>query len=73
MDNGVSDIFVNDRRTKKTKRVSVRSNGTEADDDSYGSSVSANGRFVTFFSGATNLVGGDDNDTSDVFVRGPLR
>ena len=67
-DNGNDDVFVHDRRTKKTKRVSVRSNGAEADGHSIGLSISAEGRFVAFGSGATNLVRGDDNDRYDIFV-----
>ncbi len=70
--NGDNDIFVHDRRTKKTKRVSVRSNGTQANDDSALPSISANGRFVAWESPATNLVPGDTNISTsggdDIFV-----
>ena len=45
----------------KTKRVSVSSTGAQADGGSGGASISANGRFVAFASGATNLAGGDTN------------
>ena len=71
--NNAYDVFVHDRETKKTKRVSVHSNGSGGDDDSEDPSISASGRFVAFYSDATNVVGGDDNDASDVFMRGPLR
>ena len=67
-DNGVDDVFVHDRRTGKTKRVSVRSNGVEGDDRSLQSAVSPDGRYVAFASRAENLVGKDDNGRSDVFV-----
>ena len=67
--NGARDVFVHDRRTGKTRRVSVRSNGTEGNDDSRGPSISADGRFVAFHSAASNLIGGDANGVSDVFVR----
>src|SRR5947199_161835 len=53
----------------KTKRVSVSSTGAQADGGSGGASISANGRFVAFASGATNLAGGDTNGVQDVFVR----
>jgi len=66
--NGVNDVFVHDRETKKTKRVSVRSNGTQADEGSYSPAISGNGRFVAFSSYASNLVAGDSNGTWDVFV-----
>ena len=70
--NDAPDVFVHDRETKNTKRVSVGSNGAEGDGDSYFPAISGNGRFVAFISSATNLVAGDTNGTADVFVRGPL-
>ena len=72
--NGVTDVFVHDRETGITERVSVGSDGQA---DTYGGSgerpsISADGRVVAFDSGATNLLGpgGDTNATLDVFVRG---
>lgn len=67
--NGTSDIFVHDRKTKKTTRASTRSNGAQADDASSISGISANGRFVAFESAATNLVPADSNGFADVFVK----
>src|SRR5436190_5848928 len=55
--NGTSDIFVRDRRTHKTRRVSVSSAGAQGNDGSFSPSISADGRFVAFASDATNLVG----------------
>ncbi len=69
--NGSPDIFVRDREAGTTERVSVDSSGTEANDDFYGSyepAISADGRFVTFVSGADNLVPADTNGAHDVFV-----
>jgi hypothetical protein len=51
-----------------TQRVSVSSTGTAGDDFSVGAAVSADGRFVAFWSVASNLVPGDTNGTTDVFV-----
>src|SRR5437660_12830547 len=51
-----------------TVRVSVASDGTEGNDVSLGSALSADGRFVAFDSAATDLVAGDTNGVSDVFV-----
>src|SRR5207253_4573444 len=51
-----------------TVRVSVASDGTEGNDVSMGSALSADGRFVAFDSAATDLVAGDTNLVSDVFV-----
>jgi Tol biopolymer transport system component len=66
--NDSTDVFVRDRRNHTTSRVSVGA-GTEGNLDSYDPSISANGRFVAFSSDASNLVSGDTNDSTDVFVR----
>jgi Tol biopolymer transport system component len=66
--NGLSDIFVHDRNTGVTERVSVHTDGTEADDPSSASSISADGRFVAFESTATNLIDNDSNGLRDIFV-----
>jgi Tol biopolymer transport system component len=67
--NAKSDIFVRDLSTNTTTRVSVGSAGNQANEDSSSSSISADGRFVGFWSNASNLVPGDTNDSSDIFVR----
>ena len=66
--NGVADIFVRDMRTQTTVRVSIDTEGVEANGDSYGPTISASGRFVAFHSEATNLVTGDTNGVDDVFL-----
>jgi WD40-like Beta Propeller Repeat len=66
--NGWRDVFVHDRQTQSTERVSVDSAGTQGNGGSWGPSISADGRFVAFSSAATNLVPGDTNGSSDVFV-----
>jgi len=53
--NGVIDIFLHDRLMKRTTRVSVASDGTQADNPSVNPSLSADGRYITFESFATNL------------------
>ena len=67
--NGAVDIFVRDRQLGTTERVSVATGGGQAGDRSYGPSISANGRYVTFESYATTLVAGDTNGKRDVFLR----
>jgi Tol biopolymer transport system component len=67
--NGVMDIFVRDRQSSTTERVSVDSAGGQANGDSANPSLSADGRFIAFESGATNLIGGDTNAAFDVFLR----
>src|SRR5439155_287868 len=52
-----------------TTRASVDSSGAQANRESFGIAVSADGRFVAFASFADNLVIGDTNGASDVFVR----
>ena len=59
--NFVFDVFVRDRRTGTTTRVSVDSAGNQGDDEQFGPSISADGRYVAFDSVATNLVTGDTN------------
>ncbi|MEV1000432.1 S8 family serine peptidase [Nonomuraea sp. NPDC050202] len=66
--NGELDIFATDRRTRETRRVSVPSGGGLADGFSLSPTVSRDGRFVGFNSGATNLVPGDSNGLSDAFA-----
>ncbi len=66
--NGDRDIFVYDRDLDTLERVSVSSLGVEANDWSYYGSISSDGRYVTFQSDATNLVVGDTNGVTDVFV-----
>jgi Tol biopolymer transport system component len=63
-----SDIFVRDRQTGTTTRVSVASNGTQGDGWSAEPSLSADGRYIAFFSYASNLVANDTNGYRDVFV-----
>ena len=70
---GEEDVFVRDRSTHTTRRVSVSSAGVQGDNLSGGASISADGRFVAFQSDASNLVPNDTNGLEDVFVRGPLR
>jgi Tol biopolymer transport system component len=62
------DIFVHDQQTGQTTRVSVASDGTEANSYSYVSHISSTGLYVVFESGARNLVVGDTNKTQDIFV-----
>jgi hypothetical protein len=67
--NGKTDIFVRDRQTGTTTRVSRSSAGVQGDALSLDPSISDDGRFVAFGSAATNLVSGDANGERDVFVR----
>ncbi len=66
--NGAPDIFVHDRITGITSRVSVRSNGAQASGPSFAPAISDDGRIVVFYSLAGNLVDGDTNGKTDVFA-----
>jgi len=67
--NGVFDLFIHDRQSGTTERISVSTGGAEADGLTAYSSISADGRFVAFESQATNLVIGDTNGKMDIFIR----
>ncbi|MCL4465455.1 MAG: hypothetical protein M1389_05400 [Chloroflexi bacterium] len=70
--NGYPDIFVHDRQTNETARVSVGFDGSQSNSGSYAPAISADGRYVTFSSIATNLISDDTNAHEDVFVRDRL-
>ncbi len=67
--NLVQDVFVRDRVSHVTRRVSVSSDGAQANSIAWLPSISADGRYVAFSSYASNLVPGDTNDSTDAFVR----
>jgi subtilisin family serine protease/Tol biopolymer transport system component len=67
--NQARDVFVRDRARSTTERLSVTSTGSQARGSSEAPSISADGRFVAFHSGANNLVLPDGNQSWDVFVR----
>ena len=66
--NGAEDMFVRDRQTGTTTRVSVSSTGEQGNGDSLSPSISEDGRYVAFLSKATNLVAGDTNGYRAVIV-----
>ena len=66
---GVRDVFVHDRTTGKTERVSIATDGTPGNGASSRPAISADGRYVAFRSGASNLIGNDANGADDVFLR----
>lgn len=70
--NGGRDVFVFDRATGVTTRITYGHNGEEADGQSQRPTLSGDGRFVAFWSDATNLVEHDDNGLGDSFVHDRL-
>ncbi len=63
-----ADVLLHDRQTNTTTWVSKGLLGAQASNNSSIPKISADGRFVTFLSTATNLVSGDTNAKTDVFV-----
>ncbi|MGH3118028.1 MAG: S8 family serine peptidase, partial [Gaiellales bacterium] len=63
--NGLPDVFVRDREAQTTEIISVATDGTQANRNTFDASISADGRFVAFYSEASNLVAGDTNRTPD--------
>jgi len=70
--NFASDIFVRDRQTGQTTRVSVATDGTQGNSSSYAPDLSDDGRYVLFTSTASNLVANDFNNANDVFLHDRL-
>jgi hypothetical protein len=67
--NAAWDVFVHDRISGTTERVSIAPNGAQGNSHSEEPSLSDDGRFVAFRSQASNLVAGDTNGATDVFTR----
>jgi Tol biopolymer transport system component len=67
-DNGANDVYAYDRETGEMTLVSRGMHGRAGNADSSQPMVSSNGYNVAFASRATNLVRGDANGVSDVFV-----
>jgi hypothetical protein len=67
--NGVADIFVRDHRKGTTERVSVATNGAQANGASRRPSISDDGRYVAFETDATTFAGSGGDTAADVVVR----
>jgi Ca2+-binding RTX toxin-like protein len=68
-ENGEQDVFVHDRQTGTTRLVSASAEGEAGNGTSSQPSISSDGRLVSFISAASNLVPGDTNDASDLFLK----
>jgi Tol biopolymer transport system component len=66
--NGLSDVFLRDRRNVTTKRISVGAAGAEGDGSSSQASISGDGRWIAFSSSATNLVPGSTGGLGNVYL-----
>ena len=71
--NDMRDVFVRDRVTGTTHRVSVTSRGQQVQGESDGPTISSHGRYVAFTSDASNIVPVDTHNRYNVFVRDRLK
>jgi Tol biopolymer transport system component len=67
--NAAKDVFVHDTVSGETRRVSLATDGSEANGASTAPAISSDGNYVLFSSAATNLVAGDGNGLDDIFLR----
>jgi Tol biopolymer transport system component len=67
--NSANDIFVRDLQLGLITRATVSHEGRDANSDSWGASLSSDGRFVAFYSNAHNLVENNRNELWDIYVR----
>ncbi len=67
--NASTDIYVKNLTTGALELASTAANGTVGSASSSNASISANGRIVAFQTASTNLVAGDTNGATDIFVK----
>ncbi|MDZ4064274.1 MAG: cell wall-binding repeat-containing protein, partial [Coriobacteriia bacterium] len=67
--NDCGDVFVHDRETGETTRVSVSSEGTEGDECATHPAISGDGKHVAFGSAATNIHADADSGNKNVYMR----
>lgn len=67
--NEVSDVFVHDRTSGQTTRISINAQGKEGKAASDNPVISADGNYVAFTSAAPNLAAGDENGQTNTFLR----
>jgi len=66
--NTFRDVYVFDRETSETTRVTVDTGGLDPDAPSQLVAISRNGRFIVVESGAQNLIVDDTNSYNDIFL-----
>ena len=70
--NGSRDIFRKDLQTGEVSRVSTSASGAQGDANSFTARVSSDGRFIVFSSLSSNMVSGDTNGVTDIFLKDML-
>ncbi len=66
--NNTSDIFLRDLTAQRTTRISVASDGGDANDASFRPAISGDGAFIAFCSRATNLVQNGGSRAASAFL-----
>ncbi len=67
--NGRGDVFLTDLTAGTIERISVAADSTQGNNSSSGVSITTDGRYVVFYSSASNLVPDDTNSTGDIFLK----
>jgi pimeloyl-ACP methyl ester carboxylesterase len=67
--NGSGQAYVRDRQTGTTTLVSVNNGGVPANSAPFGLTISADGRYVAFASGASNLPQAPTDGSNAIYVR----
>jgi Tol biopolymer transport system component len=70
--NSRADVFIHDRGSNTTSRISYGLGTAQANAASTDPSISADGRFIAFVSSASNIVSDDTNGVADVFINDRL-
>lgn len=65
----VKDVYVKDLLTDGLERINVTTDGSPANGDSFAGAIAGDGRYVAFWSWASDLVPGDTKGKADVFLR----
>ena len=66
--NGQPDVFLAFSGGASPSIISVGINGTQSNGGSFNASITDNTQFITYYSDATNLVAGDTNSNTDIFI-----
>ena len=69
---GGANIFVKDLTKNTTQQITLATDGTLANGESWNPVISPDGNYVAFLSNASNLIVDDTNNVADVFVKNLL-
>ena len=69
---GEANIFVKDLAKNTTQQITLATDGTLANGESWNPVISPDGNYVAFLSNARNLVADDTNNVADIFIKNLL-